>query len=269
MKLYISADIEGVAGVVHSEHTTRDGKEHDRARSLMTEEVNACVRGALEAGVTEIVVNDSHGTMRNLIPEQLHPEAELISGSPKKLAMVEGLDETYDGAVFLGYHTKKGDFGLLNHTFNGKVVRSIKVNGKEYGEFGLNALVAGFFNVPVVCVSGCDRLEGEARELIPSIYTATVKQTINQFTAKSVHPKKAQEMIQAQTKAAWENRKNIPPFKIDGPVVIEMSFNTTGFAENAAILPIVEQIDPSTVTFEAKNMIDGYRFIRSLIMIAN
>ena len=87
MKLYISADIEGVAGVVHSEHTTRDGKEHDRARSLMTEEVNACVRGALEAGVTEIVVNDSHGTMRNLIPEQqLHPEAELISGSPKKIS---------------------------------------------------------------------------------------------------------------------------------------------------------------------------------------
>lgn len=107
VKLYISADIEGVAGVVHSEHTTRDGREHDRARMLMTEEVNACIRGAVAAGANEIVVNDSHGTMRNIIPELLHTEASLISGSPKKLAMVEGLDETFDAAVFIGYHTKK------------------------------------------------------------------------------------------------------------------------------------------------------------------
>lgn len=269
VKLYISADIEGVAGVVHSEHTTRDGREHDRARMLMTEEVNACIRGAIAAGASEIVVNDSHGTMRNIIPELLHTEASLISGSPKKMAMVEGLDETFDAAVFIGYHTKKGDFGLLNHTFSGKVVRSIKVNGIEYGEFGLNALVAGHFNVPVICVSGCDRLEKEVRELIPEVYFATVKQTINQFTARSIHPKKAQELIERQTKEGWMNRGNIPLFSIDGPVTVEMSFNTTGFAENAAILPIVEQIDPSTVTFNASNIIEGYRYIRSLIMIAN
>ncbi|MGE8206854.1 M55 family metallopeptidase [Heyndrickxia sp. NPDC080065] len=269
MKLYISADIEGVAGVVHGEHTARDGREHDRARLLMTEEVNACIRGALSVGVSEIVVNDSHGTMRNLLPELLHPEAELISGSPKKLAMVEGLDETFDAAIFLGYHTKKGDFGLLNHTFNGKVVRSIVVNGKEYGEFGLNALVAGHFGIPVICVSGCDRLALEARELIPMINTAVVKQTINQFTAKSVHPKKAQEMIESETQKSWKNRENIVPCSIEGPVSVEMTFNTTGYAENAAILPVVEQIDPSTVSFKANNIIEGYRFIRSLIMIAS
>jgi len=269
MKLYISADIEGVAGVVHKEHTSREGREHDRARILMTNEINACVTGALEVGVKEIVVNDSHGTMRNIIPELLHPEAELISGSPKKMAMVEGLDETYDAAIFLGYHAKKGDFGLLNHTFNGQVVRSIKINGIEYGEFGINALVAGYFNVPVICVSGCDRLEMEVRELIPEIHFARVKQTINQFTAKSIHPKKAQNLIEGQTKEAWQNKKNVPIFTTQGPIRVEMSFNTTGFAENASILPIVEQIDPSTVQFEAKNIIDGYRYIRSLIMIAN
>ncbi|WP_328797701.1 M55 family metallopeptidase [Heyndrickxia sporothermodurans] len=106
-------------------------------------------------------------------------------------------------------------------------------------------------------------------ELIPEVYFATVKQTINQFTARSIHPKKAQELIERQTKEGWMNRGNIPLFSIDGPVTVEMSFNTTGFAENAAILPIVDQIDPSTVTFNASNIIEGYRYIRSLIMIAN
>lgn len=102
LNVFISADIEGVAGVVHREHTARDGREHDRARMLMTREVNACVEGALEAGATLVVVNDSHGTMRNLISEEMHPEAEYITGSPKVLAMMQGIDKTFDAAIFLG-----------------------------------------------------------------------------------------------------------------------------------------------------------------------
>ncbi|RLE68910.1 MAG: peptidase M55, partial [Thermoprotei archaeon] len=113
MKIYISADMEGVCGVVDVEHTRREGKEHDRARKWMVQEVNAAVEGALRGGAEKIVVNDSHGTMRNLLPEELHPEAELIIGSPKPMSMLEGLSEDFDGTFFIGYHARSGSFGVL------------------------------------------------------------------------------------------------------------------------------------------------------------
>ncbi|MCB5934162.1 M55 family metallopeptidase [Caldibacillus thermoamylovorans] len=269
MKLYISADIEGVSGVVHSEHTARDGREHDRARMYMTGEVNACIEGALEAGVKNITVNDSHGTMRNLILEQLHPDAELISGSPKKLAMVEGLDETYEAAIFIGYHTRMGSPGILNHTFHGRAIKTIKINGKEYGEFGLNAAVAGHFGVPVVMVSGCNLLAKEARELIPEIETAVVKQTINRTVAKNVSIQTARQIIRQQTNQAVQNRKQIHPFIIQGNLNVEVTFINTGLADYAEILPAVDRSSPDSVTFQTDQIIHAYRYIRSLILMAS
>ncbi|MDL0419076.1 M55 family metallopeptidase [Caldibacillus thermoamylovorans] len=269
MRLYISADIEGVSGVVHSEHTARDGREHDRARMYMTSEVNACIEGALEAGVKNIIVNDSHGTMRNIILEELHPVAELISGSPKKLAMVEGLDETYDAAIFIGYHTRMGIPGILNHTFHGRAIKTIKINGKEFGEFELNAAVAGHFGVPVVMVSGCNLLAKEARELIPRIETAVVKQTINRTTAINVGIQTAREIIRQQTIRALQNREQIQPFIIDGKLNVEVSFLNTGLADYAEILPAVKRCSPDSVTFQTDQIIHAYRYIRSLILMVS
>src|SRR5699024_1298218 len=151
--------------------------EHDRARVLMTNEVNSAIQGAVNGGADEIIVNDSHGTMRNIFQDQLSPKAKLILGSPKQLQMMEGIDSTFDAALFIGYHTKMGHNGILNHTFNGRVIKSIKINGIEYGEFGLNALVAGHFNVPVVFVSGCNLLAEEATSFISNIQTGVVKET--------------------------------------------------------------------------------------------
>lgn len=269
MKVFISADIEGVSGVVHREHTARTGREHDYARMLLSEEVNACVLGALEAGAEEIIVNDAHGTMRNLFHEKLHPKAELILGSPKKLAMMEGIDETYAAAFFLGYHTMMGKNGILNHTFHGAVVRSVVVNGIEVGEFGLNALVANHFKVPVVFVSGCNLLADEAKELIPSIHTAVVKQTVNQTVAQNLHPITARTLIQSTAKEALESYKSVAPFKLEGPYTFDMQFLHTGLADAAAILPYVKRKDAVTVSFTVEDIIIGYRMVRSLIMIAN
>lgn len=269
LKIYISADIEGVSGVVHSEHVARDGREHDRARMYMTCEVNACIEGALEVGANEILVNDSHGTMRNILLEQLNPKAELISGSPKKFAMVEGLDEKYDAAIFIGYHTRMGSPGILNHTFQGRVIRTIKINGKEYGEFGLNAAVAGYYGVPVVMVSGCNLLCKEAAELIPGIETAVVKETINRTTARNLSVQAAQELIREHTVKALKKREQIRPFLLNGSLDVEVSFLNTGLADYAEILPAVRRNSPDSVAFQTDHILDAYRYIRSLILIVN
>ncbi|MFD1037404.1 M55 family metallopeptidase [Virgibacillus byunsanensis] len=269
LKLYISADIEGVSGVVHSEHTARNGKEHDRARMYMTQEINACINGALEVGVTEIVVNDSHGTMRNILLEQLHPRAELISGSPKKFAMVEGLNETFDVVIFIGYHTRMGTNGILNHTFHGKAIQTIKINGVDYGEFGLNAALAGYHGVPLVMVSGCDLLSKEATELIPTIHTATVKKTINRTTAQNLSLDRSHEIIKSETIKGIKNKDNIKPFNFKGSLEVEVSFLHSGLADMAEILPIVKRKDTTSVTFTTENILDAYRYIRSIIMMVS
>lgn len=269
MKVFISADIEGVSGVVHGEHTARDGKEHDYARVLLSEEVNACISGVLAAGAKEVVVNDAHGTMRNIYHERLHPKAELILGSPKKLAMMEGIDETFDAAFFLGYHTKMGSNGILNHTFHGGVVRAVVVNGVEVGEFGLNALVAGAKEVPVVFTSGCDLLIEEAKALIPSIHPALVKRTINRTVAQNLHPVKARERIEQVAQEALQQGSNISPFTMQGPFTFELKFLTTGLADAAEIMPSVERKDSLTVSFQTEDVVVGYQLIRSLIMMAS
>ncbi|KXH84077.1 M55 family metallopeptidase [Sporosarcina sp. HYO08] len=268
MKIFISADIEGVSGIVHGEHTARDGREHDYARKLMTEEVNACVLGALDAGAKEIIVNDSHGTMRNIFHEDLHPKAALISGSPKKLAMMEGLSDDFDAAICIGYHTMMGSNGILNHTFNGRVVKSIEINGQAFGEFGLNALVAGYFNVPTILVSGCDLVAQEAAACISNIHTIEVKQTINRTTALNKHPIVARELIKKGTTQAIKGRNDVPPFKIEPPYSVKISFLHTGLADAVEILPMVQRVDPLTISFVMRDFLDCYRMIRSTIMMA-
>jgi len=269
MKVFISADIEGVSGVVHGEHTVRDGREHDYARMLMTKEVNACVEGALEAGAEKIVVNDSHGTMRNIYHEELHTKAELILGTPKKLAMMEGINADFDAALFVGYHTKMGSDGILNHTFNGRVVRSIEVNGVELGEFGLNALVAGHFDVPVIFVSGCNLLGIEAMECVPNIHQAIVKETINRTAALNVHPVIAREMIKKGTKKALLSPEKISPYILESPFTVKVTFLHTGLADAVEILPFMERLDPLTISFVAGDALECYQLIRSSIMMAS
>lgn len=268
MKVFISADIEGVAGVVHREHTARDGREHDRARLLMTKEVNACVDGALEAGASVVVVNDSHGTMRNLIPEEMHPEAEYITGSPKVLAMMQGIDDSFDAAIFLGYHGRMGNPGILSHTFHGGVIRNIRVNGMDLGETGLNALIAGQFGVPVALVTGCQVTAEEATEFLPHVETAIVKQSINRQTARNLSPDKARALIKEKTIFALSTVKEMEPKVLAGPYSVEVTYLHSGLADAAGILPIVESIDSTTHRFVTEDFITAFRYIRSLIAIA-
>ena len=141
-KVYISVDMEGISGVVGDDQTSAGGAEYNRSRKLMAEDANAAIRGAFEGGATQVVVNDSHGSQRNLLPEDLDPRARLISHSFKRHGMVEGLDETFDAVIFVGYHAKADSpRGLFAHTGSG-VVKDVQVNGRSAGEGGLNTLMA-------------------------------------------------------------------------------------------------------------------------------
>ncbi|HZM26289.1 MAG TPA: M55 family metallopeptidase, partial [Gemmatimonadales bacterium] len=158
MRVYISVDMEGIAGVVHEDQTNpvdpRCAAEYARFRKLMTGEANAAVEGALAGGASQVVVNDSHWEMRNLLPEDLHEAAELLSGGPKRLSMLEGIEADFDAAVFIGYHAKAGTAGaILDHTMM-DAIRDVRLNGRSMGELGLNAALAGAHGVPVALVSG-------------------------------------------------------------------------------------------------------------------
>lgn len=270
MRVYISVDMEGVAGVVHRDQTGREGKDYERARKLMTNEANAAIQGAVQAKAKDIIVNDSHGTMRNIFPELLRKEAKLISGSPKRLGMMEGIDSRFQAAIFIGYHTRSGSRGILNHTYNGRVVSKVKINNCDFGEFGINALIAGEYGVPVVFVSGCNFLVEEAKTHIQNIQSAQVKHTINGVAAENLHPDMACELIEKGVRQALQHNEMGQPYQLkQKDNDFELYFANTLFADVAETLPIVQRNGPLSVRYKVNHIIEGYLILRSVILMAN
>jgi len=270
MRVFISADMEGVAGIVHGEHTLRDGKEHERARKLMTQEVNAAVEGVLE--VTKratVVVNDSHGTMRNILPEELHEAAELITGSPKPLSMMQGIDSSFDAALFIGYHARRGTYsGVLEHTYHGGVISDIIINGKPMGETGINAALAGYFKVPVALVTGDRTVTEEALSVLRRVETVKVKEGVGRYAAHCVSPSKARMLIKEGASKALKNLKQFKPLKINPPIKVEVAFINTGMTEMAELLPGAKRVDGRTVTFASNEYLEAFKALRVMITLA-
>lgn len=270
MKVFISADLEGIAGVVHGEHVFRDGREHDRARKLMTAEINAAIEGALEAGAQKIVVNDSHGTMRNILPEELHEKAELITGSPKPLSMMQGIDDSFNAAFFIGYHAMPSSFpAVMGHTYYGRVVYNVRVNGHLMGETGINAALAGYFNVPVVLVTGDQAVTREARQLISKVETVTVKEAIGRYAAKCLSPVEARKRIREAAKNALNNLSDMEPFKLDSPITFEVDLIHAGMTEMALMIPGVEKRDARTVAFTFDDLLTAFKAFRAILALAS
>lgn len=266
MKVLISADMEGITGVVSSDQVNRDGKDYDRARKWMTAEVNAAVRGAFAGGATQVIVNDSHDTMRNILLDELHPEAELITGGTKALSMMQGLDASVDAVFFIGYHAKKGTSqGVLDHTYDGSSVMRYSVNGVEYGETGQNALIAGAMGVPVVLVTGDTMVTEEAREILGDIETVAVKDGISRFAAKTLHPSKAHALIEAAAERALKRVKEMMPVQVPGPYRIEVELKDSYMADLAELIPGVEKIAPRVVQYEHPDYLVAYKCFRAII----
>ncbi|MCG3087624.1 M55 family metallopeptidase [Sporosarcina cyprini] len=268
MKLYVSVDMEGITGL--PDYTFVDSSRHnyERARRIMTEEANAIIRAAVGNGAKEVLVNDSHSKMNNLLVEELHPDADLITGDLKALSMVQSLDETFDGAIFAGYHARAGQPGVMSHsmTFG---VRNMYINDVAIGELGLNAYVAGHFGVPVILVAGDDCACREAEALIPGVVTAAVKQSISRSAVKTLHPTKARALLEEKTAEAIGKRSSIQPLVPPKQPTLRIEFTNYGQAEWAALMPGCE-IEPGTtvVKFEAKDILEAYRAMLVMVELA-
>jgi D-amino peptidase len=269
LKVYISADMEGITGVVHSDQTTSASGEYAMARRWMTDDVNAAVLGAIDAGATEIVVNDSHGDMRNIIAGDLHPGASLISGTAKPMGMMEGIDASFDAVLFVGYHAKAGTANAtLDHTISSATVYSIKINGIEMPELGINALVAGCYNIPVVMVSGDKAVCEQTKEILgQKVLTAQVKEAIGRVAAKHLPFESARKLIRQQAKSGIEKRKDATIYKLSAPYVFELSYLRTSQADNAMSVPGVKRVGARSIQIESGEYIAGYKFLRGMISL--
>jgi len=268
MKLYISVDLEGISGVVSSEQTGVKGSGYAQAQRLMIGEVNAAIKGAFEGGATEICVNDSHGSMRNLLIEELHPDAVLVTGSPKPLTQMQGINSSFDLVGFVGYHARRDSMtAILEHTISSTTVRGITLNGITVGEFGINTALAGYFKVPVGFLSGDNVVVQQARELIPNLVTAEVKIAQTRTSAKCLHPTKAQELIQQKMTQAVQNVDQFKPYIIDSPV-FEIEFINTGMAEWASLLPCSERISATRLRLAHSDLLKAWKGLRAMIALA-
>ncbi len=259
MKLYVSVDMEGITGL--PDHTFVDARKHnyDRARKVMTEETNYVIRAAFQNGCKDIVINDSHSKMNNILIDQLESEAKLITGDVKPFSMMQGLDDTYNGAMFIGYHARAGQFGVMSHAMI-HAVRNFYINDHQIGEMGLNAYLAGYYEVPIIFVAGDDQAVKEAKELIPHVTVAAVKETISRSAVKSLTPKKAGELLTNKVERAIHNRHQVKPLTPPSHPVLRIEFNNFGQAEWANLMPGTE-IEPGTTTvvFQAKDIREAYQ----------
>jgi D-amino peptidase len=264
MRLYISADMEGISGITSWQEIEPPSHRHLR---LLAGEINAAIKGALAAGITEIVVNDAHGSMRNIPPEELHLRAELISGSPKPQGMMAGLDSSFDAVFFIGYHGRAGSAGVLSHTFSEQVHR-LRVNGREMGEIGLNALMANYFGVPVVLVTGDRAAVLEARSFIPDIVGVVVKDNLGHGAARCLHPLRVREKIrQAAAQALSELGKARPSFP-PVPISVEIEFQNPFHADAASLLPGSKRVDGVTLSYAGQDYLEVWRATRAFIALA-
>lgn len=267
-RVYISVDMEGISGVVGDDQTSPGGAEYGRSRVLMAGDANAAIRGAVAGGAAEVVVNDSHGGQRNLRLEDLEPGARLVSHSFKRHGMMEGLDESFDAVIFVGYHARAGaPRGLFAHTGSG-VVADLQVNGRSVGEGGLNAALAAWHGVPVVMVSGDDAAVAEVLESAPGARGVVVKRAINSRAVESVALAEARDAIQRGARDGVAAATKTPPARL-GSYRVQLRYRNVTYPEIATAFREIELVAPDTVAFTRDTMPDAYRLIRVLYRFIN
>jgi len=266
LKIYISADMEGVVGTVTGEQLGPSGFEYEQARRWMTEEVNAAIRGARAAGATEILISDSHGNGQNLLLDELPEDVRVIRSWPRPLGMMAGIDDTFDGAIFIGYHASTNNsMGVRAHTMSSARLTSVKLNGVPVPETGLNAAVAGYFGVPVIMISGDDVIAEEATTLIGDVETAVVKRAYGFHSAETLMPAAAYRLIEETAARAVGRIDDFRPWDLGGPIELEVSFKNYRPVEALEYLEIVERIDSHTIRYTGPDMIAVSNFLTFLL----
>ena len=260
MKLFISFDMEGVAGIVDWAQCGPPGQAYEEGRALLLGEVNAAIDGALAGGATEVVCNDSHGAMNNLNPADLHARAAYIAGRHKPRYMMEGLDDSFDAVFFIGYHGSiSGEPSVLSHTYNPSVISRVTLNGVECGESGINALVALGHRVPVALISGDQVTIAEGEPFFKQAQRVIVKRSITRFAASQVHPEEAREMIYAGAEAAVGRLGSVPLPDVELPARLDVELQTADMAHVASWVKGVERTGTRSVRVMGDDPLEIYR----------
>lgn len=271
MKILIATDMEGITGVTTWDQVTPGHAEYARFRRLMTQDVNAAIRGAMDAGADEVIVADGHWNGSNILVEDLDSRARLNTGSPSPFSMMQGIDESVDCVMFVGYHARNGTpNAILDHTWSSKTVANVWLNDILTGEYGLNAAVAGQFGVAVMMVSGDQTACAQVAELLGDIEMAVVKQATSRFAAECLTPQASQELICITAMRAVErlSEGDVPnPFVLDTPVRVTVEFFTSDMADRATRIPFTER-DGTRVSLTAQDMASAYSGFRAMVMLA-
>ena len=256
LKVFISVDMEGIAGVVTSEECSSSGPDYGYFRRIMSLEANAAVLGAFDAGATEVVVRDSHGSARNILPDLLDPRARLLrdwSGSP--LVMMEGIDESFDAVVFIGYHARAGTAdAIIDHTSTGNVT-DFSINGRSLPEAGFNALMAGHFGVPVVFVAGDQAVVDQVLDLFPGVGTFATKQGMG-AASLGLHPEVAREGIRAGVARAVGNLDAAEPFTMAKPYTLVLRLKNEASVYNGSFFPGARRTGDWELTFSSEDIFE-------------
>ena len=265
LKIYISADMEGVVGVVTGDQLGPSGFEYGRFREFMTREVLAAIGAAKAAGATEVLVSDSHGNGENILIEMLPEDVMLVRSWPRPLMMMQGIDETFDAAIFLGYHAGTHNTeGVRAHTISSARLADVRLNGRSVPEAGINAAIAGHFGVPVIMISGDDAAVEEAQELIGDMEGAVVKWNYGFHSARTLTPAAAYKLIAEKVTAAIARLDSFEPFVMSAPVTLDVRFKSYRPAQMMSYLSIVEQVDSHTIRYIGDTIVDISKFIEFL-----
>lgn len=282
MRVLISVDMEGVAGVADPQDVRPGEPEYERNRRLMTAEANAAVRGvfAYEAEA-DVVVTDAHAAFRNLLPEELDRRARLIRGKPKPGGMLAGVGlepgrtaaeaaGTVDAVLFIGYHGRAGTpRSVLSHTVNSAVIAEVRVDGRPYGEIGLNAAYAALHGTVPVLVSGDDTVAAEARDVVPGMRAVEVKRAWGVRAAESLHPQEACDRIEAAVPGALTGREAVRPPRFTGAVDLEVDVLTPAMTEHAVLIPGVQRVGGRTLRYAAPDFPTAYGMVSLFSVLGN
>lgn len=264
MKIFISIDMEGISGLTY-------WKEKDeKIEKFMTDEVMAVIDGIKEFNKnSEIVLCDSHSYGRNLDIKRIYDDIKIISGYPREFYMISGIDGSFDAGIFIGYHSPVGSLNSeMDHTYSSSTIFEVKINGEVVGEAEINGGFLGEYDVPVVLISGDDKLKDFSQKFFPHTKFVITKESLGRFSAKLYHPDFVHKILKEETKEALKNYKDIKPLKFNKPIKIEITFINTLMAEFASLIPNSKRIDGRRVSFESNSYKDIYNFLMASLSLA-
>jgi D-amino peptidase len=261
MRVFITTDLEGVAGVLLDSQVGGETAEYQKARRMLTQEVNAAVEGALAGGASEVLVDDGHASGFNFVFEELHPKARYVMGSARP-QWLPGLDETADASFFIGCHAMAGTLGAVrDHTMSTTHWHNLWINGKLMGEIGCWMAITGHYGVPCVLMSGCDKACAEAASLVPGIETVVTKRGLSRYSAVLESAERVQQMIRERAEVAVKKAEAIAPYRVGTPVELRVEYNNTGQADAVRLFPGRERIDARTIAYRGPNIVEAFRLL--------